>query len=497
MSMMLKQSSWLTLRLPLFLGCMVSLLMGCSAVNDAQRAKELLNEKAEPVRFSPTPSASWRLPNGMTVLYRYDPEVPLVRGGLYLRSGGLWEDPEHVGSVESLGVLMRLGGAGKRSADELDLRLEQLAASVSSSFGDEYGLVAFSALDSDADEVFGIFADVVLRPRFDEERLVLFKRQSLEGIRRRKDDPGTIASTALSQLLYPGSPYGEVVVSADVQRLTRDLLTKLHAEHVFPDESYLLISGNLIEAEARRLAERSFGGWKPRGRALPTIPAVDREPAPRIVFVGGPFTQATVVVGQLGVPRLTPDHYAIEVFNDIFGTGAFSARLVQRVRTELGLAYVVHGGIFPGSDKGKNAIFLQTKSESVGAGLQAALGVLRDLQEREVPLQELEESQQSIQNSFVFRFDTTDEIVRREALLRLLRYPDGYDATYLGRIGAVSPSDIQRVARSLWDPAQFIIIVVGDEAAHDSLKTAVAQLPAPLPELGITRMTFDEKLAIR
>ena len=46
----------------------------------------------------------------------------------------------------------------------------------------------------------------------------------------------------------------------------------------------------------------------------------------------------------LGTDRRNPDYYAIEVFNEVLG-GGFSSRLVQDIRTKLGLAYSVGGGI--------------------------------------------------------------------------------------------------------------------------------------------------------
>ena len=54
--------------------------------------------------------------------------------------------------------------------------------------------------------------------------------------------------------------------------------------------------------------------------------------------------QSSVAMVALGIKRDNPDYYAIRVFNEAFG-GGFGSRLFRQVRTNLGLAYSVGGGI--------------------------------------------------------------------------------------------------------------------------------------------------------
>ena len=464
-------------------------------VQDARSVVEGL--QPAPVAFAPSPSEQWVLPNGLRVMYRYDPEIPVGRGGLYLRSGTLWMSDDEEGALSALGAQMRLGGAGELSADALDRRLEQLAASVSSSFGEEFGLLTFGSLDTDLEEVFGIFSDVLLRPRFEGDRLELWKRQALEGIRRRIDDPYTVANTAFGQLLYGDTPFGRVSDSEDVAKIDRELLLELHRKNVFPQGAILQISGKVSRATIEALVKDRLESWTAKTPVQQDLPTLQDDPKPQIVFISGDFSQSTIIMGQRGIKRLSPDHYAVEAFNNIFGTGGFGARLTQRVRTDRGLAYVVQGGVFAGPVRGRNVVLVQTKSESVGDALVESLAVLTELQTVPVPAAELDETLRAIQNSYVFRFDSPDDIVRREALLELLEYPDDYDTHYLERVGAITAADLEGVANRLWDPAKFTIVVVGNEAAFQDLRDSQSSLPEPLRSLPIKRMTFREKLDIK
>ena len=478
-----------------FLSLCVAGSVGCS-LGSVSSDRATLPRADEVSQFKPIQPEEWRLENGLRVVYLKDDELPLVKGRLFIRGGSLWGPASPVGAVSAMGDQMRQGGAGGRSADTLDQELEELAATVSSSFSTEFGGVSFSSLASDVDKVFPIFADVALRPRFEGDRLALWKGQSLESIRRRKEDASTVASIAFTQLLYGDSPYGRVSVDRDIQTISRDLLVSLHQKFVKPDGGLLVVTGRIERPVVEKLVERHFGGWKARGELLPSAPAVSHEPKPGIYFIELPFSQASVQLGHLGVPRLTPDYPAIDMFNEVFGTSGFGSRLMQRVRTDLGLTYGVYGGISPAVVKGVNYVFLQTKADSVAPAIEESIGVLTKLQSAPPTEEEMEEKRTAIENSFVLNFDSIDDIAVRNARLKLLEYPADYDQTYLNKVGAVTPSAVQEVAQKRWDPKKFVIVVVGNETAYERLKRAMAETNNPLSPLPLRKLRFESAIVV-
>lgn len=383
------------------------------------------------------------------------------------------------------------------SADALDQQLEELAASISSSFSGEFGGVSFSCLTADVDQVFPIFADVALRPRFEGDRLALWKGQSLESIRRRKEDPQTVASIAFTQLLYGDSPYGRVTVERDVSAISRDLLLSLHSNFVKPDGGLLVITGRIDRASAEKLVQQYFGDWKPRGELLPPAPAVTHVPKPGIYFIELPFSQASVQLGQLGVPRLTPDYPAIDLFNEVFGTSGFGSRLMQRIRTDLGLTYGVYGGISPAVVKGVNYVFLQTKAQSVAPAIEESIGVLTKLQSAPPTEEEMAEKKTAIQNSFVLNFDSIDEIAVRNARLKLLGYPLDYDQTYLAKVNGVTPAEVMEVAQKRWDSKNLVIVIVGNHSAYETLERTLKADGSPLTAFELHKLRFESSIVMQ
>ncbi|MCO6432268.1 MAG: insulinase family protein [Deltaproteobacteria bacterium] len=437
---------------------------------------------------------SWQLANGMTVYFLYDEEIPILRGTFYIPGGTLWEPQELPGALQVMGQQMRQGGAGELSADELDLELEKLAAAIGTEYGSEFGTISFSCLSSDAPRVLSLVADVVRNPRFQQDRLELWKGQAFESIKRRRDDPNTVASLAFKQLVYGDTPLGQVLVAEDVRRIDRIDLLRLHRQFVKPAGSALAITGKISRRELEEILEKNFSGWGGVSPALGELPEINMKAEPGVYFIQLPFSQSTVYLGHLGPQRLSSDHIAIEGFNTIFGGGDFGSRLMKRIRTELGLVYAIFGGVIPGFPVGQAVMVLQTKSESTAPAIVESLDVLSDMKDGVLDQAELEQARKSIKNSFIFRLDTPDDLVRRTVLLKLLKYPKDYDLTYLGKVSAMTPEEIKAVAQSRWHPDKMVAVVVGNETAYNALKEDILARPDKYPMGGLKRCTFDQRL---
>lgn len=481
----IKTVRWLSLLVVV----LVIISAGCVFLHSDQ---EGLPDVPEVVDFTPQQPESWTLSNGLQVLFVRDREVPLLQGTLYLRPGSLWEN--RFVAVDAMGRQMRLGGAGKNSATQLDHRLEVLAASISSSHGDEYGTVSFKALSEDVEEVLSLFSDVVRRPRFENERLRLWQGQALEAIARRVDSPDSVAEIAFNQLLYGDTPYGRVATSDDVKSLTRAELVKLHSRLVKPNNAILTVSGKISRSELERLIDLNFGSWEGGCENLPSPPSLSYQPRPGIYFIELPYGQATITMGQLGVARSSPQYVSFEVFSRVFGIGGFGSLLMERIRTDLGLAYSIHGLIAPGLVQGQNYVSLKTKSESVGQAITEVVRVIRELQDNLLPPNELEERKRAAENSFVFKLASSTAQVERKAILQVLGFPEDYDQRYLSKIRQVDSDTIQQIARQYWDPDQFVIVIVGNDKAYSSLVGSINSPAWMLAHSKVDKLRFGEQI---
>src|SRR5262249_11534841 len=131
--------------------------------------KNLKFPPLKPVEIPPVDTLT--LPNGMKVFLLEDHELPLVQGAARIRTRNLCDPANKVGLATMTGMVMRTGGTKRKTGDELDVELENIAASVESSIEETFGSVSFSALTENTDEVMGIFRDVLTAPEFRPDKI--------------------------------------------------------------------------------------------------------------------------------------------------------------------------------------------------------------------------------------------------------------------------------------------------------------------------------------
>jgi zinc protease len=478
--------------------CSFVLMLACSCsykppapVKDLITGKISMPKQEEAINFTPKEPVVWYLENGMKVLYIFNDELPLVRGSLIFKGGEAWEEDNDFGSASVMTAMLRKGGAGNLGPKELDRRLEELSAKISSSMNSPLGTISFKCLDSNLGDVWGIFSDVILRPRFDYSRLALLKDQLVESLKRREDEPQVMADISLDKLIFGDSILGRSITSQNIRAVSTDKVKKAYARFVRPENSLLIISGRVTRSEIEDLLDDEFVHLRTQGEPLVEPEVLLPPPRARIVYVPADISQATVAVGQLGVPFLTSDDFGIKLFNEIF-SGSMDSRLFKQVRTEAGLAYAVWGGIVPNYIMGKNSFSIQTRSSQVGQAVLKSLQVLKKLQQEDVGLEELNNKKLGKAHSFLFSSASPEVILSRRAMLEMLGFPESYDENYLQNIESVTTNDVRQVANKRWDDSSLIFLIIGDQEALDSFLKVKGVFNEPYRSLPVERGYFNE-----
>lgn len=433
-------------------------------------------ERPEDIRYPPLPVREVPQPervelsNGSIVYLFEDHDLPLVNVLVRIRMGRRHDPPDRVGLANLTTTVMRTGGASARSGAEVDEYLEDRAANLFTSVGLSVGTAQLSVLSEHVAEVLPVLADVLRRPRFEEDRLREAKVQEKSNIARRNDSPFGIASREFQKLVYgKDSPYARHTEHATIDAITRDDLVALHARIFHPNHIMIGVVGDFERAEMLRLIEQHFGDWE---RAEVTLeedfPITPADPRKVYYIEKTDITQTNFRVGHLGTTVDDPDYFAVEVMNKIFGQG-FASRLFNVIRSEKGLAYAIRGGVgatyaYPGVFQ----VWGETKLESTTEALKAILKEIERMKEGTVTEDELDYAKQSYLNSFIFNFDTPQEVVSRQMLYEYYGYPSDFLQKFRERIEAVTRADVRRVARRLLVPDQLIILAVGDESKFDA-----------------------------
>ena len=437
-----------------------------------------------------------RLANGMKLLLVEDHDLPRVSFRAVVRGGKIAEPAGKAGLAELFGEVHRTGGAGTMTGDQMDEFLERLGGEVETGVDDAYGVVSGSTLVEHLDQVLPVFADVVTKPTFAEDKVDLGKTHLRGMIARRNDEVMGIAQRELLKLVYGAdSPYARQFEYADLDRLTREDLLGFHRAHYRPDTTILAVWGDFKVADMKARLEKAFGAWTATGIAPSIARPKVTAPPPSVNYIEKKDVEQTfIMAGQLGMRLDDPDYPAVNLMSDILG-GGFASRIFVKVRTEKGLAYTAGGWAVPAYDHpGAFFFFTSTKPASTVEALTTVLDEIAKIRAAEVTDDELSRVKDAYLNSYAFEFDSTAKVVSRLQAYEFYGYPADFNMKLREAIEKVSKADVLRVAQTHLDPAKLTILAVGRQDQFDKPLDTVGKvnvIDITIPEPGAAEKLAD------
>ncbi len=419
----------------------------------------------QPVEFSPPEPERMILENGMVVYLLEDHELPLVSVTVTMRTGS-WLDPiDKIGLASMTGAVMRTGGGGGLSAEQVDAELEQFAGDVSIGIGRQSGSASLDVLSKDVPRGLEILAGLLRRPTFEPARVELAKLQAIEGIRRRQDNPGSIVGREFAKVLYGADHPSARESSLDsITRITREDLVTFHRDTIRPNGMILGVTGDFKKDEMLAALRKVFGDWK-KG-TVPELRIADVPEAelsrPVVRFVSKETSQTHLRLGHLSIKENDPDYVALAIANDILGGSSFRSRLFNDVRTKRGLAYSVGSRLNTGThDQGVWLMRAETKLTSTQEVIERFVANIERMRAEPVSDTELAEAKEAYVNSFVFSFASPSAIVSRLVELEYDGLPKDFLQQLRTKVVALTKEQVQAAAKRHLRPDRLKIVAVG------------------------------------
>jgi zinc protease len=424
-----------------------------------------------------------QLDNGMRLYLLPDHELPLVELSLTIGGGSSLDDPEKTGFSDLFAVLLESGGAGERTPRQLEDELERMAAELAVSRDAYTTTIGMSLRSGDLERGLAILADLLRRPRFDPQRFDLSRRQLREGIRRQNDIPSAIAGRTLAEATYGDHPFGRHATLETVARIERSDLIETRRAYFQPDNIRLAVSGDVDKEELVALLNQLFGDWQSAGVPNLVPPPLPEPGRPALWVARKDLPQTTILMGHRGIEKNNPDLFALKIADYILGGGGFNSRMMREVRSNRGLAYSVYsyfqvGRILP-------EMFIagsETKASSTIEVVELMRDLMRQLRDEPISEEELALAKESLINSFVFAFDSSQSVVSRRVRLDYYQYPPDYLETYREKLAAVTIEDVQRAAQRYLQPERLQVVLVGRATDFDRDPAALG-LPVRQVEL--------------
>jgi predicted Zn-dependent peptidase len=425
------------------------------------------NMKFSPLEYDPPQPERFTTDNGMVVYFLEDHQLPVITGTITFHGGDGYDANEKTGLASVCASLLRSGGAGSRTPDEVDADLDYVGANISSNSDDEKLQLNFNCLKKDLELTFGIFSDMLTNPLFDSAKVNLELSNRKDGILRQNDNPRQVVRRVYYQTVYKGHPYGQYATLASIDNIVRDDLIEQHRQYYNPDNAILAVAGDLTSDELKELLAKFLDDWKGGGRKIDPLPKAERQYQPGVYYAERDINQAHIRFGHLGMDTKNDDRFAFEILNFALGGGGFTSRMMNQVRTTEGLAYVVYTYNYLRPSNGTHFAHCQTRADAMGKALKMMKDIIEEVRVGGITAEEMELSRESIINSYVFAYDTPGKVVNAQAMLEFRGFPSDQIKRSIAAYQAVTLDDCLRVAKEYIHPDQYAVIITGNREMFD------------------------------
>jgi predicted Zn-dependent peptidase len=404
------------------------------------------------------------LSNGAHLMVLEDHRVPSVQFQIIMTgAGGYYDPPEMPGLADTTASLMDEGTA-TRTSEEIAQALDTMAAgvSVSANQGSQVATLTGSALTDQFDQVLALAADILLNPSFPEKELGLYKLRAGAALEEQRSDPDFLREERYSKVLYGNHPAASMGLTREsLEKITRESLVAFHKSNYVPDFAIIGVSGDITLAEARTKFESALKAWTRSKKPRPGVvdPAASGASKVSVVNRAG-SVQTAYMVGELAINRTDPDYDALTVMNQILGGS--NGRLFRELRERKGYTYGVYSFARALRYRGDWRAQMDVRTEVTEASLRDLLAELAKMRDEVVPAAEFKDAQRSLTASFALSLENPNELLNLYIVRRLYNFPVDYWDRYTDRITAITPAQVQAVARKYLDPKRLQIVAVGD-----------------------------------
>jgi predicted Zn-dependent peptidase len=405
------------------------------------------------------PLARAELQGGLLVLTEELPALRSASIGVWVRTGSIREAPAEMG-ISHLLEHMVFKGTSRRNARDIALVLERLGGSLDAYTTREHTCFSARVLDEHQETALEVLADLVLDPLLRAEDLELEREVVLEEISTVEDTPDDLIFDLHAAALWADHPYGySILGTRETVGALRDAdLKRVHAREYRKPNIVIAAVGNIkhdvIVDRIAQLFDAAPNGM--RNEAYRDPPPI----SPHEQRFVRPTTQTHIVFGTRTFGHGDPRRYALVLLSNALG-GGMSARLFQKVREELGLAYSVYSFQSFYKQAGVSGVYVGTRPEWSERAADVIKAEMRALCDHGLTEEELADMKSQVKGQIVLSLEGTGSRLHRLAGTAL------YDEPYLSvdemmaRVEAVTHEDINALAAEYFDPEKQVVLRLG------------------------------------
>ncbi len=416
--------------------------------------------------------AKHKMKNDITLLYLED-DLPVTVIYASISFGKMYETAVNAGIADVLSKTLSIAGTASYPGNSMYQQLESIGGEINISTGWETIGIEIKVLSKYSNLAFNILGDILKNPVFEEAGVTSAKKLFIEKIKRDKDKPDETGVLKLREIIFRGSGYGAVPTETSIGAIDPVSLKNVWDQFASGSNITVAVSSSKSGNEVITLAEKEFSAVVKGKKKFYTVDKDKiisdlKSVSGNIYLIPAELEQATIYTGTLAPEIKYNGNYALYMMNYILGGGSFSSRLMNEIRVKRGLAYSVYSLVRNRRNTGVFISFVQTRNESAAEALSLIHNNIKLISEEPVTAEELQWAKESVKNSYVFRFNTINDLLGNFLEVEYNDLDDNYYKNYLNNINKVTADDIVNEGKKMFSQG-LVTVVVGDRKLEKDL----------------------------
>lgn len=439
-----------------------TLLSGALPASAQQPQKQQPPVGSAPKPFTLPRKETFTLKNGTQVTLVPYGSIPKVTVSAVVLAGNINETAEQVWLVDLTGELLK-EGTTTRSAEAIAEEAARMGGSLGISVTPDQTSISADVLSESGPQLVSLIADVLQRPLLPAAEVERIKTNFIRNLSIAKSQPGSLAQERFSKLLYADHPYGRIFPTEEmIKNFQIADVQKFYKDNFGAARTHIYVAGQFDSAAMRRQITQAFGSWARGSSFVENIPKPVS--ARKIYLIDRPGAPQSTL--YLGLPVVDPSHkdfVALSVTNSLLG-GSFASRITSNIREQKGYTYSPNSSL---STHYRDAHWVQVADVTTavtGASLKEIFYEIERLQKEPPTEAELQGIKNYRAGVFTIQNSSRGGIIGQLAFLDLHKLPETYLTNYVQNVLAVTPQEVQRIAREYLRSEKMAIVVVGDKA---------------------------------
>ncbi len=441
------------------------------ALPSSAQKKEMPPKGSEPKGFTLPQKQVINYDNGMTLVLVPYGSIPKATISMNLKTGNINEAEDQVWLADLLADLMEEGSTADYSVKD---KLAGMGGNLNINVASHTTSLSTNVLSDFASEAVKVLADVLENPKLPQSELERLKNNMKRNLTVALSRPGAQARKEFFAEVYPNHPYGRLYpTSEQVDSYTLEDVKSFYDTNFGAQRTTVYVVGKFDAEKVKAAVKENLGDWRKGSKE--NYPIAQAQSSGKVKVIDRPGApQSTLIYGLPVADPSSKDYMALDVMNSLLG-GSFGSRITSNIREDKGYTYSPGSALVTNYKSGLWYENADVTTEFTGASIDEIKKEIVRLQDEAPSKDELQGIQNYESGIYVLQNSTPYGIIGQLNFLDVHDLPESFLVNQVKNINAVTPQQVQEMAKKYIQPEKMTLVVVGDkEKIKDQVKETIA-----------------------